>query len=498
MSPRAHRHYSYPSYSLEITPELIDQCCEIGVRLASDVGLIVRHPGFLGHIRGKPGIRIEGERVHIEASLLRRNIEEYRERVRCKIEARGQWSEEMRDRPWEIACGGFSMYVIDAETDEVRPASRQDLRDMIHLAGSLGIGGSYPVMPQDVPPLMRALACFKICFETSDSIQPYDYQDVRQTPFIYEMHRVVGKPFDITLCVPRTMMIDEKDLEIFLRFYPSWKENRDIHFVILDYPMLGITKPITLTGSISLYVAELFSISTLFNLFDPELELPIDIGGGLATDMRNACWAWGSPRQHLMKFLNSQITEGFARIRRDFYVHPGTLLETSSSACDEQAALEKTAVALIAALQGARRFTGAGNLCVDDLFSAVQLIIDREIVDYVQQVVESFTPPKEILGMEGVYELLRDVSLGNDQFLSHPDTVAKHKSIMPPPHLLRREKLASWRSHRKVLKDWAREECLARIKENGQRFHLDEGKQKSLEEIYRRAETALGTEGGAL
>ena len=62
------------------------------------------------------------------------------------------------------------------------------------------------------------------------------------------------------------------------------------------------------------------------------------------------------------------------------YVRTGTLLESSSSAVDEQAALEKMGVAMVAALQGVRSFSGAGSLCVDDLFSGVQFVIDVEIV----------------------------------------------------------------------------------------------------------------------
>jgi len=38
--------------------------------------------------------------------------------------------------------------------------------------------------------------------------------------------------------------------------------------------MLGITKPVSTTGCIAMYMASMFGINTLFNLFDPELDIP--------------------------------------------------------------------------------------------------------------------------------------------------------------------------------------------------------------------------------
>jgi len=105
---------------------------------------------------------------------------------------------------------------------------------LIKLANSFGIGGDYMVMPQDVPPLMRAIECYKICFESSTTISPGDYQQPVQLPFIYEMHQLLEKPMDLYLVVPSSMSVDPKDLDNFLEFYPLWKKHRNIKFNILD------------------------------------------------------------------------------------------------------------------------------------------------------------------------------------------------------------------------------------------------------------------------
>lgn len=496
--------YAYPTYQVDLTTDRLNECVEVAVKLLQEVGLMVRHGKFLEAIRTKSGFRLDGERVRFDEALVRSQIERFIARTRESLEKRQVRTEGPGLLPaedvgpgvspaseWTVACGGFSMDLIDAETDEVRPATCQDLRDLIRLVNSFGLGGNYPVMPQDLPPLMRALACFKICWETSDNIRPFDYQHIRQTPFLYEMHQVMGQPFTITLCVPQPLRIDEKDLEIFLHFYPAWKRGEAIDFWILDYPMLGITKPITSTGCLAMTMANMFGVRTLFNRFDEELELPVGLMGGLPTDLRHVCWAWGHPRQHLYAFLNARILAQLCGLEPEQYVRTGTLLESSSSAVDEQAALEKMGVAMVAAFQGARSFSGAGSLCVDDLFSGVQFVLDLEIVRYIREVVEAFQPHPDLVSTEGLYELLRDVSLERDEFLSHPDTVARFRNILPSSGLIRREKLRSWLGHRKRLKDRAREECLDRIRSAEQKFHLPSDQQQALDRIYRAAEAEL-------
>ncbi len=501
-------NYSYPNYEIDLTDEMLDGCCDIGVRLLKEVGLRVNHEKILDAIRGKEGARIEGKRIYFDEALVRRNIERFVTKQKRSLKEREEvpgpphsvdlWEAglspkggaERSGKEWTIRGGGFSMAVIDIETDEVRPASCQDLRDLIRLVDSYGIEGNYPVIPQDISPIMQAIAVFKIAWESSDKIRCLDYMDKRQTRYIYEMHKVMEKPFTLFLTVQSPMTISESDLDIFLDFYSDWKRHRDIEFAVLDYPMLGISKPITITGSIAQYIAEGFGVYTLLNLFDPEIEVPVAIPGGIPTDLRNVCWAWGHPRQHLFAFLNSRILPRLCKYEVPGYIRDGTLLETSSCAVDEQAALEKMGVAMVAALQGARNFGGLGNLCVDDLFSGVQFVIDVEIVNYVRDAVESFDPHPDIVSMDGIYEMLRDISLGKDYFLSHMDTVTKFRNILPSSDLLRREKLRSWLGHRETLKDRAREECLQRIK-NQRQFSLPPEKQKALDEIYRRAEEEL-------
>ncbi len=481
--------YTYPRYLIDLPPGLMERAISLVPRLLKEVGFLVDNPRFLSHLAGKKGIHIDGARVYFEKDLVQKYIDTFIARKKEELGKIAKFASP--DTEWTVTTEGYSMMIIDVATDQLRPATCQDLRDMIRLANSFGIGGNYMVMPQDIPPLMRTPACFKICFESSENVKPYDYQQPRQVPFLYEMHQVMGRPMDITLTIPSTLCLDAKDLDIFLDVYPLWKKDRKINFVVLDYPMTGITKPITVPGCAAVCFAETLAVHILFNLFDPEIELAVNIEGGLPTDMRHACWAFGSPRAHLYRYLNSRILPNLCSVILDRYsIRNPVHLETSSPAVDQQAVIEKTANGLLGALQGARKFCYVGVLCVDDVYSGTQFVIDLEIVKYIREMIESFDPHPDILNIEGLYEECRDAALGQDTFLSHINTASRCRNILPSSDFFVREKLRPWLEHQTLMKDRAREIALDRIK-NYKPFALAENKQKELDKIYNRAEKEL-------
>jgi trimethylamine:corrinoid methyltransferase-like protein len=165
--------------------------------------------------------------------------------------------------------------------------------------------------------------------------------------------------------------------------------------------------------------------------------------------------------------------------------------DTALRLLDEQAAMEKMACGLLGAMQGARTFGYAGVLCVDDLFSGVQLVMDVEMVNYIRETIEAFDPHPDILDTKGLFDECHEVAQGRDTFLSHPNTVRRLRHVMPSAPRLVREKLSSWLHHRTTLKDRARAEALERIG-SAEPHHLDEGKQRALDRIYAGAEREFG------
>ena len=481
--------YRYPEYNIDLTPEVLATCRDIGQRVLEEIGLRVKHQKFVDAFRGQNGLRIDGERIYLSRTLTDKYFDEYIAENRARLEAERP---PPADRPWELTCNGFSIAVVDMDTDGARPATCQDLRDLIKLYHSLGLRGSYPVTPQDVPPLMRALTCFRMCWQDSDRIRPFDYLDARQLPYLYDMHQVMGIPLAVTVNMTEAMTISEHDLDIFMRYYPEWKRDPSLvsWYSICDYAMLGVSKPITSTGCLASYLSQSFGAHILFRLFDPELVMAPRLSPGSPVDLQNMCWAFGSPRMHLYSYLAERAMPALCGLSPDFYAPTGATLWTGSCAVDARSGMEKMGSALVGAMQGARSFNGAGNLAIDDLFSAVQLVLDVEIFEYVKELMEAFDPHPDITATEGVYEVLRDVGLGEEQYFSHMDTATKVRNLLPMSPRRPHEKLRSWMMHEQNMKDRLRQEAKQRIADQ-EPWTLDKEKHNELDKICARAEEEL-------
>lgn len=477
----------HPDYHISWTPEVIAKCRDAALQLLEEVGLQVKHEAFVGSIKKHDGVRVSGDRVFLSRELAEKHFDIYLAAQREKLLGRME-----SDDKWAISNNGYSIMVVDIETDEVRDATQRDLRDLIRLLNSFDMKGSYPCCPQDLPPLMRALATFKICWEESENIRPFDYLDPRQTPFLYEMHKVMGKPLTINVNIAQTMSVSEEDIEAFMRWYPIWEKNKSeiAWYSICDYPMIGVNRPITATGSVTAYLAQSYGAHTMFQLFDPEINMAPRMSAGMPVDLKNMCWAWGSPKMHLYHFLNDTIMPALCGIPIDSYRCKSGFMCTSSCAVDARSGMEKMATGLTAALQGARSFSGAGNLAVDDLFSGVQLLLDVEIFEYIKETVESFSPHADLMSPDGLFDVIRDCAVGGDEFYAHPDTASKVRTLLPVSNRRPHQKLRSWMMDKKNIKDRLREECRERIR-NQEPFQLDTARKQALEKIYSNAEKEL-------
>ena len=140
--------YTFPQYRIDLPPGLMEQAVGMVPRLLKEVGFQVNNPRFLSHLAKKKGIQIDGSRVYFEQNLVRKYIDAFIARKKAELETIAKPTSQ--EKEWTVTTEGYSMMVIDVGTDRLRPATCQDLRDLIHLANSFGVGGNYMVMPQDV------------------------------------------------------------------------------------------------------------------------------------------------------------------------------------------------------------------------------------------------------------------------------------------------------------------------------------------------------------
>ena len=450
-----------------LSQEQIQRIHAEALGLIERVGLRIVHQPTLRHLADFDGVLIEGEMVRFRPEL-----------VQAALAA--QWyPSPLTDREFSINTGAYELNVVDMEDGSLRPATYQDLVDLTKLAHSLGMYGSAPVRPLDLPPLLQELAMYKVSWEYSDRrpggiFDANPISTVQAAEYIYEMAQAAGKFFSLGLWVISPLSVPADLLEIIHHF-----KGRGVPLWRATMPVAGTTAPIFMPGAYVQSVAELLGGLTLIHLMADGAPIYCSIIDSIRAypfDMKYGAFVYGSPEDLLATLIQAQLNA--------FYGIPWVAksLLTTSKQPDAHAAAEKSAHTLAAALMGARIFTCAGLLAVDEIYSAEQLVIDYEIVQHVRRVCQGFEFSDETLAIQAIQE----VGPAPANFLEHPTTLTNFRAATWDPDLFVHTTMRQWqaRGEPNVVRQ-GRHIAKKRIAEHA--YTLDADKRRDLEAIYQRA-----------
>jgi trimethylamine:corrinoid methyltransferase-like protein len=260
--------------------------------------------------------------------------------------------------------------------------------------------------------------------------------------------------------------------------------DRQVPMWIGTMPVAGLNAPIFMLGAHVQALAELMAGITLLHTLTggniPIYWTPIDSIRAHPFDMRHATFVYGSPEDLLGTLLQAQINA-----RYDIPFVAKSLLTTAREP-DEQAAAEKCAHTLLAAVAGARIFTNAGFLAVDEYISPAQTVIDHEIVQYVRQVIRGMLTDEQAKALPAIHE----VSLGNGNFLEHETTFQHCRDAAWDPPLFTHIGLKA-AEIRKIPSLWERASSIARKHISAADYILGESDRNILKRIYQRVENGM-------
>ena len=245
-------------------------------------------------------------------------------------------------------------------------------------------------------------------------------------------------------------------------------------------PLLGATTPISLAGALAQSAAEILAGFTMTRLLAPDV--PVNLRIQLfAFDMRFSNIALGAPEEGLLARLCKELTDFYGGLES-----PNPYIFSSSKLPNQQAAVEKAVTALYKALAGVRTFT-VGGATASGVFSPEQLVIDCEIIDYVNRVMQGFELGDPFDDLELIQEgLTRGLYLDTDA------TASRHRSTFWKPHLFEHSPLRHWQeSHPEDLR--ARTKTIVRQMIERHNYRLEPGKWQQLEAIYTEAVSRLST-----
>ncbi len=399
-----------------MSEERLEEIHQAALRLAEEVGLLVAHDVLLGRLAGRDGVRIAGQRVHFRTDVIEQALEAMR------------FPPTPYPDRYNVISGAYIITTQDLQTGQVRETTQHDLVDLTILGEQLGMVGSPVVRPLDVPQPLQEIAMYKTTWEYS-AARPEPLFDttpmssVAAAETIYEMAQAIGKPFSVGMYLISPFRCPPEGLNVIAAFL-----DRDVPLWVGTMPVAGLTAPIYLLGAHVQALAELMAgTALLYTLAENRVPIywtPIDSVRAHPFDMRHAIFVYGSPEDQVGTILQAQLN------RRYGCPLVAKSLLTTAREPDEQAAAEKASHTLLAALAGFRMFTNAGFLSDDDYLSPIQLVIDREIVDYVGVVMKGVADDDSALALDAI----REVAQGAGGFIEH-ETTLRHfrENAWDPP-----------------------------------------------------------------
>lgn len=468
-------------------PEIYGAAVKMIVQYGMDIG-----DGWsLDRLAENDGMTVKGSKIFFSEELVRERVPfgpgNEGLRFDCFETAfNSRAAKRDEEKPYHCQVGGFAMSVYDLEKRDLRASTMADAVEAVQLCHALGIGGPYPCTPTDVPPMMRNIMCHRVCFENSDHCSTHVNTGENQSQPIYDMHQVMGVQMPITLTAVTPFRIEHNNLGVIRDFVKKGVKGDSLRIVPVGYGLSGMNYPLTLAGAWALCLAEhmgQYLVATGLNTgFDigPSVG-PVDIP---PVNLQDFCLACGYPSQSFHYVVNHIWSH--AVLGRDWRAaeHAEIGMWTGSPVPDGQAAAEKTTIVLAALMDGARRFGRLGNLCVDDVFSCEQLLLDLDILEHTFHAVHAGDQIDAYLDMENLMKEVADVVSGEDSFSMVPSTLEHLRTLYP------RSTGRFIRKKRTAVADTSMDRLLFEQAERkaellkGYDYELSDDKRKALADIY--------------
>ena len=442
------------------------------LRVLQRIGIECSHPRTLEAAAGTPGARVDGTRVHFQPDF----IEEVVAAARRESAGEPLGEEVTISGPWNC------LNIIDLESGAVRPSTAADVRQMCKLVHAARAGGICPVYPHDLPPALQVLYLEKAGLELMETTgSQLEFSDAEMLESAIAMYRAAGRLYHLYVQFPISPL---RTNALGLEQIWNYKDRADLRVNALaaPIPQAGLTAPLFMPGGLVLAAAEALGAYALVRIIGqgripchPQFRLDL-------FDMRDQTTVYASPEHILIQLLLKQVYE--------FYYgrpKPGHFLQCNARRCDAQAILERTAYLLTLAFAGERRFClGAGQLCMDEIFSPALFVIDQEIARFLTHIVRGIGwDEREGLSLETIAE----VGPGGE-FLSHQTTLETFRELFNSS-LFRRMGVNKWRA---AGEPSVEAQAVARAKEliASHNYALPAGVQAEIDRIYAEAEKRVG------
>jgi trimethylamine:corrinoid methyltransferase-like protein len=291
-----------------------------------------------------------------------------------------------------------------------------------------------------------------------------------------EMAQVMGRPVrDLPVYIPTPLRFGGESLEVVMACLDQLE-----HISVGSMPATGTTAPIHPFGALALACAELIGGMIAVKILTGK---PVTFYANiLPSDLREGAMVFGSPENMLFQMLGSDLN-------RFYGWQPGfgpDNIHVMAKLPNCQSAAEKAAIMSLGAFLGARHFSCAGTLSLDEIFSPEQLLVDCEIRDWVERGLQGVW-----MGEEAVDDWLAEIRAGvKGGFMGLDSTLDHYRAHSWYPRRFARGAIGPWLNQgQPTLSKRLQAEVHQRIASH--HFELDPDHRRALDEIYHAAEKAI-------
>lgn len=437
-------------------------------RVLAEKGMFVASDELLKQIAGHDGVTVVGQCARFE------------ERVTVAF-----LDEHHAARPFTpperltVSGGAHANHLVDLQGD-LRPLTLADVNWAARLAGALagsGVNAYAPGIPQDVPAPLQGLAQLIAGAKNKPGQAIYAPHYPAAQPFLKECHEILGQAHGAGIHVVSPLRFEGQEVEEALALR---RQSPDASIGVGSMPIVGVNTPATaLAGAVTALAEVVGGALLMVQSGTPPGHLGMSINL-YPFDMRHGCFIYGTPANLLL-----------SRVERELNRYLGTEIPAKTFSVMAQrpgaqsCALKGLGTGLMAA-EGRRLFSAAGSLSLDEVYSPVQLLFDREILGYVQRTQEMLEQSLDD-SLLLVDEIIADTT-GNftaaDSTLQHFRTLQWDSQIFPT------RMLQQWRE---VGEPCAHDLAVAEIGRllAGYEYELPVEQARALDEVYARATAAL-------
>ncbi len=459
-----------------ISPEQAARVHRLAKRILQEIGMEVHHAEALERLQAE-GFRAQGHRVFFEPAVVDEHVDEMRRWIASRSPSRAASD----DGRLTLSVSSYSLHVHDFETDCVVPYTTGRLIEMCKLMDTLaedGVYGTPPGIPTEEPPDLQPIAQYRIAaLYTRQGASPVDPTSAKTVNYLLDMAEVMGRPIHrLPVYIPTPLRLGGESLDVVLACV-----NRLSHISISSMPSTGASAPIHPFGALALAAAEVMGGLVAVRVLTG---MPTTFGIGIFPfDLRAGAMVFGSPENMLFQMLCADFNRFYGWAAEDV---PDNI-HAMSKLPDTQSAADKAAIMALGAFLGARHFSCAGTLSLDEIFSPEQLLLDCEIRDWVQRAIQGVW-----LGEETVGDWLAEIRAGVQHgFIGLDSTLDHYLDHAWYPRRFQRGAIGPWlTAGQPRLSERLRDEVRQRIAAHD--YELDAERRREIERIYQVARKAVG------